>query len=276
MTRLKQMIYEIHRRSPWQVLAIYAVSGGVLALAIWGLVAAGGHWVDDGVTAAAPPVGGSEPLLNGGTTVLVAHDLYLKGREAWNQRTQEGLEHAVEYFEQAIERDSTYAEAYSGLASAYALLEDTDYMTADEATPRTRAAAEAALRLDETQAEAHASLGLSLMHEGKSDAAESEFQRAIELNPSYAWAHHWYSILLVDLDQVEDAVREARLARELDPLSRRPDDWGDRIGYGWVLAGQGRTEEAVREARRVWELRSPGGPAMPRILGDFLFVAYNL
>ncbi len=261
----KRPIQEIHGRSPWQALTIYAISAVVFALATWGVLATGGYLVDGGV-AAAP---------EGGTTDPEAQDLYLTARHALDRRTQEGLTQAVEYFGRAIVRDSTYAMAYSGLANAYALLEDTDFMTAAEAAPLARAAAETALRLDETRAEAHASLGLSLMHEGNVDAAELRFQRAIELNPSYARAHHWYSILLIDLGQTEAAVREARLARELDPLAESPADWGDRIGGGWQLTLVGRTAEAVSEARRAWELWSPGGPGMPRILGDFLFVAYD-
>ena len=165
------------------------------------------------------PGGGSEPLVKEKTADLEAYNLYLRGRYVWNQRTKEGMEQAAEYFQQAVERDSTYAKAYSGLADAYTLLESYGYMPTAEALPRARAAAEAALRLDETLAEAHTSLAQTLMTDGDWEAAEREFLRAVELNPSYATAHHWYSILLASLGQTEEALREIRLAHELDPLS---------------------------------------------------------
>ena len=153
------------------------------------------------------------------TQDLQAYELYLKGRHFWNRRTLEGLETAADYFRQAIERDSSFALAWVGLADAYSVRPSWDYMAAEEALAIAKPAAERALQLDETLAEAHASFGLVLDYEETREEAETEFRRAIELNPSYATGHHWYSELLASMHRTEEALREIRRARELDPLS---------------------------------------------------------
>ncbi|HEY3204735.1 MAG TPA: protein kinase [Thermoanaerobaculia bacterium] len=148
-----------------------------------------------------------------------AHDLYLKGRYHWNKKTAEGFQKAREYFEGAIAKEPTYAAAYAGLADTYSGLGY--YVLAPrEAMPKARAAALKALELDDTLAEAHASLG-NVRHNFDWDwtGAEKSFRRAIELNPGYATAHQWYSLHLGDLGRSEQALVEARRALELDPLS---------------------------------------------------------
>ena len=151
-----------------------------------------------------------------------AYENYLRGRFFWNERTTDGLEHAVEYFNQAIAKDPTYARAYSGLADTYALLGDWQYaaMTTKEALPRAKAAAKKALELDQTLSEAHTSLAFTLDgFDWDLQGAGQEFQRAIELNPGYATAHHWYGWHLALFRKNDEAIAEMRKAQTLDPLS---------------------------------------------------------
>jgi TolB-like protein/DNA-binding winged helix-turn-helix (wHTH) protein/Flp pilus assembly protein TadD len=151
-----------------------------------------------------------------------AYVSYLKGRYFWNKRTADGLKVARAYFDQAIEEDPNYAQAYSGLADTYALLGDWQYavMTPKEALPKAKAAAIKALELDTSLGEAHNSLAFCLEgFDWDFDGAGKEFQRAIELNPGYATAHHWYAWHLSLLGQYEEAVAEMRKAQNLDPLS---------------------------------------------------------
>jgi serine/threonine-protein kinase len=165
-------------------------------------------------------VGGpDEPLVKPPTENLEAYQLYLKGRHLWNRRNKAGLEQAVEYFEQAIAEDSSFALAYSGLADAYLLLGSYGHLTRAESHSRAKAAAEQALALDETLAEAHTSRGQVLRSERDWRGEEEEYRRAIELNPSYATAHQWYATLLCALDRMDEALGEIRRAEELDPLS---------------------------------------------------------
>jgi len=151
-----------------------------------------------------------------------AYQSYLKGRYFWNKRTAEGLKAALAYFEQATEEDPNYAKAYSGLADTYALLGDWQYavMTPKEAFPEAKAAAIHALELDNALGEAHNSLAFVLDgFDWDLDAGGKEFQRAIELNPGYATAHHWYAWHLVLLGRFDEAITEMRKAENLDPLS---------------------------------------------------------
>jgi TolB-like protein/DNA-binding winged helix-turn-helix (wHTH) protein/Tfp pilus assembly protein PilF len=151
-----------------------------------------------------------------------AYEDYLRGRYFWNKRTADGLERAVEYFNQAIARDPKYAQAYSGLADTYALLGDWQYaaMTPTEALPRAKAAATKALELDNSLSEAHTSLAFTLDgFDWDLKAAGEEFERAIELNPGYATARHWYAWHLALLGRYDEAITEMRKARSLDPLS---------------------------------------------------------
>jgi TolB-like protein/DNA-binding winged helix-turn-helix (wHTH) protein/Tfp pilus assembly protein PilF len=151
-----------------------------------------------------------------------AYESYLKGRYFWNKRTAEGLKVALAYFKQAIEEDPKYAKAYSGLADTYALLGDWQYavMTPKEAFPEAKAAAIHALELDNTLGEAHNSLAFVLDgFDWDLDAGGKEFQRAIELNPGYATAHHWFAWHLSLLGRFDEAITEMRKAENLDPLS---------------------------------------------------------
>lgn len=151
-----------------------------------------------------------------------AYESYLKGRFFWNKRTASGLNVALAYFNQAIEDDSKYAEAYSGLADTYALLGDWQYavMPAKEALPKAKAAAMKAIELNDSLGEAHNSLAFVLDgYDWDFDAGGREFRRAIELNPGYATAHHWYAWHLSLVGQHDEAIAEMRKAASLDPLS---------------------------------------------------------
>jgi TolB-like protein/DNA-binding winged helix-turn-helix (wHTH) protein/Tfp pilus assembly protein PilF len=151
-----------------------------------------------------------------------AHEAYLKGRYFWNKRTGDDLKKAVEYFSRAIEVDPKYAQAYSGLADSYALLGDWEYgvFPPTEALPRAKAAAIQALQLDDTLGEAHTSLAFSLdVFDWDWQSADTEFRRAIELNPGYATAHHWYAWHLSLMGKNDEAISEMRKAQNVDPLS---------------------------------------------------------
>jgi TolB-like protein/DNA-binding winged helix-turn-helix (wHTH) protein/Flp pilus assembly protein TadD len=151
-----------------------------------------------------------------------AYESYLKGRYFWNKRTADGLKVGLAYFNQAVEEDPNYAQAYSGLADTYALLGDWQYavMTPAQAYPKAKAAALKAVELDKTLGEAHNSLAFVLDgFDWDLDSGGKEFRRAIELNPGYATAHHWYAWHLGLLGRYDEAIAEMRKAESLDPLS---------------------------------------------------------
>ena len=151
-----------------------------------------------------------------------AYQSYLKGRYFWNKRTPDSLKVALAYFNQAIDEDSNYAQAYSGLADTYALLGDWQYavMTPKEALPKAKIAATKALELDNTLSEAHNSLAFCFdAFDWDLESAGKEFQRAIELNPGYATAHHWHAWHLSLLGRYDEAIEEMKKAKNLDPLS---------------------------------------------------------
>jgi len=149
-----------------------------------------------------------------------AYDLYLRGRFFWNKRTKEGLEQAAESFRQAIAKDPAYAPAYAGLADTYALMSGYSYGASISLMPQARAAAVKALQLDDKLAESHTSLALvTENYDYDWQTAEREFRRAIELNPNYATAHHWYAEYLMWLGRFDEALAESERARQLDPLS---------------------------------------------------------
>jgi len=151
-----------------------------------------------------------------------AYEAYLKGRYFWNKRTADGLKAAKDYFDRAIAIDPNYAEPYSGLADAYALLGDWQYavMPATEALPKAKAAATKALQLDNNLGEAHISLAFCLDgFDWDFASADREFQQGIKLSPNYATAHHWYAWHLALSGRYSEAITEMRRAATLDPLS---------------------------------------------------------
>ena len=151
------------------------------------------------------------------TTNPEAYQLYLKGRFYWNKRTGEALKKSIEYFNQAIDTDPNFALAYAGLADYYVV--PANPLPPREKMPKAKAAAMRALELDDTLAEAHATLARTLMiYDWEWAGAEKEFKRAIELNAGYAKAHQWYGGYLDAIGRRDDAITEAKRARELDPL----------------------------------------------------------
>jgi TolB-like protein/DNA-binding winged helix-turn-helix (wHTH) protein/Flp pilus assembly protein TadD len=151
-----------------------------------------------------------------------AYDAYLKGRYYWNKRTADGLNQAIEYFKHSIAADPGYAEAYSGLADSYALAGDWKFglLAPAEAFPQAKAAANEALALDDSLAEAHTSLAFVLdLYYWDWETAQTEYTLAIALNPGYANAHHWYAWHLFVVGRTAEALFEMRRAENLDPLS---------------------------------------------------------
>jgi len=149
-----------------------------------------------------------------------AYGLYLRGRYHWNKRTEEDILKGIGYFQQAIEKDPTYALAYAGLADSYGLLYNYTGLASSETFPKAKAAALKALELDDTLAQAHATLALTYeKFDWDFSAAEKEFRRAIELDPRYPTAHHWYSLVLSEIGRHEEAIAQAERAYEIDPLS---------------------------------------------------------
>jgi serine/threonine-protein kinase len=149
-----------------------------------------------------------------------AFSLYWQGRYFWNKRTEEGYRKGLEYFHQAIERDSSYALAYVGVADCYDLLGWYDHLAPEEAFPKARKAASKAMELDESLAEAHATAGwICVNFDWSWQCAEAGYKRAIELNPGYATAHQWYAEYLSYMGRHKEAITHAERAVELDPLS---------------------------------------------------------
>ena len=181
-----------------------------------------------------------------------AYMFYLKGRYFWNKRTGEALKKAIEYFNEAIEKDPTYGQAYAGLADSYGLLGSSDFsvMSPQEAYPKAKAAATKALELDNSLGEAHTSLAFCLgLFEWHWDTAEKEYLRAIALNPGYATAHQWYAIQLSLLGRFDEAITEMRKAESLDPLSLVIS-----AGVADVLFTARRYDESIQQSRKTIDM----------------------
>jgi len=182
----------------------------------------------------------------------VAYESYLKGRFFWNKRTADGLKVALAYFNEAIDEDPKYAQAYSGQADTYALLGDWQYavMTPKEALPQAKAAAMKALELDSALSEAHTSLAFCLDgFDWNFDAAGNEFRRAIELNPGYATAHHWYAWHLALLRRYDEAIVEMKKAMNVDPLSIIIN-----ADLAELLSLAHATDESIQQSRKTIEM----------------------
>ncbi len=148
-----------------------------------------------------------------------AYQAYLKGRYYWNRRTAENLKKAIEQFKIATDRDPNYAIAYAGLADCYAVLHEYAGTPTSETAPQAKAYAERALAIDAQLAEPHATLGSVNENLWHWEDAEREFKRALELNPNYPTAYHWYSIFLKDVGRNDEAAATIKRAQQLDPLS---------------------------------------------------------
>src|SRR5712691_2752197 len=181
-----------------------------------------------------------------------AYHLYLKGRFYWNKRTEESLKKGIEYFHQAIDLDPNYALAYAGLADCYGLLgwDLFGSLPPREALPIAKAAAKKALEIDDNLSEAHNSLAWTkLVFDWDWSGAESEFKRAIELNPGYAVAHHWYAECLAGMERYDEALAEIKRAQESDPLSLIIS-----AVVGWILYFDRQYDQAIVQFQKALEL----------------------
>jgi eukaryotic-like serine/threonine-protein kinase len=158
-------------------------------------------------------------VTKGGTADPEAYQLYLKGRYYWEKRTPEALEKARNYFNQAIEKDPGYAMAYVGLASYYVVAPDYEPLRRTETAPKAIAAAKKALAIDENLAEAHAAIGTSAEDLFEWTTVESEFKRALELNPHDVNARQWYGLYLIGMGRSQEALPHMKSAVEADPLN---------------------------------------------------------
>ena len=203
------------------------------------------------------------PLVKNYTENLEAYSLYLQGISLWNKRGKEDLTKSIEYFEKAIEQDPTYALAYTGLADAYSILGNNGIWPPEKAYPKAKEAALKALEIDDKLAEAHASLAAIMMdYDWDFVGSEKEFKSAIELNSGYATAHHWYAFLLSTLGRHEEAIKEIKTARNLDPLAPRIS-----ANVGLLLCFARRYEQALEELKKALEV-DPSHSATHQYLGN--------
>ncbi len=218
-----------------------------------------------------------------------AYQLYLRGRYHWNKETEPEFYKAIQFFQQASEKDPRYPLAYVGLADSYGALGYLGHAAPQQIWPLAKASALKALEIDPTLAEAHASLGQAMVfYDWDWEKAEKELKKAIELNPNYAIAHHWYSHYFEALGRVQESLKESRRALELEPLdlplelhlqynywlARQYDlaideCWKtmqieDFHGTHWVLGlayeQLGKYQEAIEEMQKAVALSGRGAP----------------
>jgi DNA-binding winged helix-turn-helix (wHTH) protein/TolB-like protein/Flp pilus assembly protein TadD len=193
---------------------------------------------------------------------LEAYRLYLKGRNAWNKRTGDALQQAIEYFNQTIAIDPNYGAAYAGLADCYNMLVVYGRLQPKEGFPKAKEAAMKALEIDESSAEAHTSMAfIKFRWDWDRTATEREFQEAIKLKPGYAPAHQWYSSYLVAVERFDEAIAEAKRTEELEPLS-----FVASSHLGWIYYLSGENDKAIEQCRKILELDPSSFPAR-RYLG---------
>ena len=201
-----------------------------------------------------------------GANSYEAYDLYLKGRYFWNKRTVAGFRQAADYFQQAIDKDPNYGRAYAGLADTFTLMSTWYVGPQNQLMPRARTAALRALELDESLAEAHASLALIRENYDYDWAgAEKEFRRAIQLDPQYATGHQWYAEFLSWQGRFEEAFAESDQARLLDPLSLIIAS-----DYAAILYNSRQYDNALKQCQLVLELDPNFDHARVLMLNNYL------
>ena len=184
------------------------------------------------------------------TENLEAYNLYVRGRYFLDKGTEEDMEKSLDYFQQAIEEDPTYAPAYVGKADCYIILADFGYLSSKEAYPKVRAAAEKALEMDNTLAGAYASLGyVKYRYDWDWAGAEKDFKRALDLDPNYGYAHLSYSLYLSDMGRHDEAIKEAKRGLESDALSL---DFNNVLG--WILYEASRYDRAIEQLQNLLEI----------------------
>lgn len=185
-------------------------------------------------------------LLKPGVQNAEAYQIYLKGRSFLNKRTKEGYKKAIDCFEQAIEIDSSFALAHSGLADSYVLFDFYGLKSPWETIPKARTAASRAVELDNELAEAHTSLAvIKLVYDRDLVGAERQFKRAIRLNPKYSHAHDGYAHCLIEMGQIEESLAECELALELEPLDL---EINQHLGWCYLLVNE--PDRAIEQLRK--------------------------
>ena len=188
---------------------------------------------------------------------LEAYRLYLKGRNSWNKRTEDGLQKGIEFFQQAIDIDPGYAPAYAGMADCYNMLVVYGIRRPKDGFPKAKDAALKALETDEALAEAHAALAfIKFRWDRDRIEAEREFQQAIKLKPSYAPAHQWYSSYLAALERFDEAISEAKRTEDLEPLSSTASSH-----LGWIFYLSGQNDRAIEQCTKILDLDPNSFPA---------------
>lgn len=179
-----------------------------------------------------------------------AFQAYLKGRYYWNKRTEENFYKSITYFNQAIEMDPNYALAYAGLADSYSMLASFICLPPQEAFPKARQAAMKALEIDETLAEAHTSLAyIEANFDWDFAGAENRYKHALDLNPNYSTAHHWYGWLLFYKGRMDEGLIELKRAQELDPLSLVINS-----SVAWGYYANSEYEKAIEQCKKALEI----------------------
>ena len=191
-----------------------------------------------------------------------AYRLYLQGRHHWNRWTEESFYKALGHFQQAVDKDSSYALAYAGLADSYVLLGWNSYLPPKDAFPKGKAAAMTALQLDPGLGEAHTSLAAVLwLYDWRWPEAHAEFKRSLQLSPAYPTANHWHAEYVMTMGRQVEAIAKMKNSQELDPLSLIIN-----VAIGWASYMARRYDEAIEQLRRTAEL-DPNYPVTYWILG---------
>jgi TolB-like protein/Tfp pilus assembly protein PilF len=191
-----------------------------------------------------------------------AYRLYLQGRHHWNRWTEEGFYKAIGYFQQAIEKDPSYALAYAGIADSYVLLGWNSYLPPKDAFPKGKAAAMSALEIAPDLGEAHTALATVLwLHDWRWPEAQNEFKRSLELNPCYPTANHYYAEYMMTMGGHAEALTRMKKSLELDPLSLIIN-----VAIGWAYYHARQYDEAIEQLLRTVEL-DPNYPMTYWILG---------
>jgi serine/threonine protein kinase/tetratricopeptide (TPR) repeat protein len=213
----------------------------------------------------------NERLSHNVTSSKEAYQLFLMGRYQWNKRSEEGTRKSVECFEKAIEKDPLYAMAYVGLADAYIILGDWKVLPPKESYPKARTAAQKALHIDDRLGEAHTSRAMVAFEYGWNwKEAEKEFKRALELNPTYATAHQWYSEFLASQGRLDEAMKEILRAQELDPLSLIISA---EIGYVYYCYRN--YDQSIEQCRKILEMEPDFLPAHYLLFSAYLMKKMN-
>ncbi len=186
-----------------------------------------------------------------------AHQEYLKGRFLLNRRTPESTLKSEAYFQEAVQKDPQFSEAYVALGEAFAIMAGNNIRPPEEAVPKAKQAARKALELDPAQGEAYGTLGhVVFFYDWDFVGAEEDFRRALELSPNYATAHQWYGILLLTEKRFDEAAHEFSMALELDPLSNMTS-----ADLGQVYFYSGRFDKTIEQTRKILDVNPAFGPA---------------